>query len=95
MEHLLTMRCGFEWEGPDDLLHTWGAALQSDNPVRFVLDQPMASEPRTQWVYNGACPYLEDGAPLQMLRRAYLPLRTSRKMLPSPYQHVLVFETHN
>lgn len=24
IEHLLTMSCGFEWEGPDDNLHTWG-----------------------------------------------------------------------
>jgi CubicO group peptidase (beta-lactamase class C family) len=58
LEHLLTMSCGFEWEGPDDGLHTWGAANRSGNPVRFVLDQPMATEPGTEWVYNGGCSHL-------------------------------------
>lgn len=58
LEHLLTMSCGFEWEGPDDHLHTWGDANRSGNPVQFMLDQPMASDPGTGWVYNGGCSHL-------------------------------------
>ncbi len=58
IEHLLTMSCGFEWEGPDDNLHTWGKANLSGNPVKYVLDQPMASQPGTEWVYNGGCSHL-------------------------------------
>jgi CubicO group peptidase (beta-lactamase class C family) len=58
IEHLLTMSCGFEWEGPDDNLHTWGEANRSGNPVKYVLDQPMASDPGTEWVYNGGCSHI-------------------------------------
>jgi len=58
IEHLLTMSCGFEWEGPDDNYHTWGEANRSGNPIKYVLDQPMASEPGTEWVYNGGCSHI-------------------------------------
>ena len=58
LEHLLTMSCGFEWEGPDDGLHTWGDANRSGDPVQFVLNLPMASDPGTEWVYNGGCSHL-------------------------------------
>jgi CubicO group peptidase (beta-lactamase class C family) len=58
LEHLLTMSCGFEWEGPDDQLHTWGQALASRNPIQFMLDQPMASDPGSEWYYNGGCSHL-------------------------------------
>ncbi|MCD4685686.1 MAG: beta-lactamase family protein [Anaerolineae bacterium] len=58
LEHLLTMSAGFEWEGPDDYNHSWGDALRSDNPIQFVLDQPMAYDPGDVWVYNGGCSHL-------------------------------------
>jgi len=58
IEDLLTMSCGFEWEGPDDNLHTWGEANRSGNPVKYTLDQPMASNPGTEWVYNGGCSHI-------------------------------------
>jgi CubicO group peptidase (beta-lactamase class C family) len=58
IENLLTMTCGFEWEGPDDGLHTWGDALRSGNPVKYVLNQPMASDPGTEWIYNGGCSHI-------------------------------------
>jgi CubicO group peptidase (beta-lactamase class C family) len=58
LEHLLSMSCGFEWEGPDDNLHTWGRANQSGNPVKYVLNQPMSSDPGTQFLYNGGCSHL-------------------------------------
>ena len=58
LEHLLTMSCGFEWEGPDDHLHTWGQALRSGNPIQFMLDQPLSNAPGTEWYYNGGCSHL-------------------------------------
>ena len=58
IEHLLTMSCGFEWEGPDDSLHTWGKANFSGNPVKYVLNLPMASDPGTAWQYNGGCSHI-------------------------------------
>jgi CubicO group peptidase (beta-lactamase class C family) len=58
IEHLLTMSSGFEWEGPDDGHHTWGAAVRSGNPVQYILDQPMANEPGVEWYYNGGCSHL-------------------------------------
>ena len=58
VEHLLTMSAGFEWQAPDDMTQTWGQAIRSGNPVRFVLNQPMAYEPGTVWYYNGGCSHL-------------------------------------
>lgn len=58
IKHLLSMTCGFEWEGPDDGLHTWGDAVRSDNPVKYVLDLPMANDPGSEWVYNGGCSHI-------------------------------------
>lgn len=58
IENLLTMSCGFEWEGPDDDFHTWGDAIHSGDPVRYVLDLPMVSDPGTEWVYNGGCSHI-------------------------------------
>jgi CubicO group peptidase (beta-lactamase class C family) len=58
IEHLLTMTCGFEWEGPDDDLHTWGRAIHSGNPVKYVLNLPIVNDPGTEWVYNGGCSHL-------------------------------------
>jgi CubicO group peptidase (beta-lactamase class C family) len=58
LEHLLTMSSGLEWQGPDDLLHTWGQGLRSGNPVRFILNQPMVYDPGSVWYYNGGCSHL-------------------------------------
>jgi CubicO group peptidase (beta-lactamase class C family) len=58
IENLLTMSCGFEWQGPDDGLHTWGDALRSGNPIQYVLNLPMVSKPGSEWVYNGGCSHL-------------------------------------
>ena len=58
LEHLLTMSSGFKWEGPDDMLHSWGKAVLSGNPVEAILNQPMDYEPGTTWYYNGGCSHL-------------------------------------
>ncbi len=58
IEHLLTMSPGMEWEGPDDMTHTWGQAVLSGDPIQFILDQPMHYEPGTVWYYNGGCSHL-------------------------------------
>lgn len=58
LEHLLTMTAGFDWEGPDDMEHTWGQAVQSRNPIEYILNVPMQYEPGTVWYYNGGCSHL-------------------------------------
>ena len=58
LEHLLAMTSGLAWQGPDDMYHTWGAAIQSGDPVQYTLDRPMASEPGATWYYNGGCSHL-------------------------------------
>ncbi len=52
------MTAGFEWEGPDDMYHSWGDAVWSGNPVEHVLNQSMQYEPGTNWYYNGGCSHL-------------------------------------
>ena len=58
LRHLLTMSAGIEWEGPDDMSHTWGDAVLSRDPIEFILNQPMDYEPGTHWYYNGGCSHL-------------------------------------
>ena len=58
LEHVLTMTAGFEWVGPDDMLHTWGEAVQSGNPIEYILSVPIQYEPGTIWYYNGGCSHL-------------------------------------
>jgi len=36
LEHLLTMTSGFDWTGPDDAYHSWGAAIRSGDPVQYT-----------------------------------------------------------
>ncbi|MGD8306303.1 MAG: serine hydrolase [Ignavibacteria bacterium] len=56
LEHLLTMSAGLEWDESstpysdprNDLYQIW---RQSD-PIRFVLDNPVVTEPGTQFYYN-------------------------------------------
>jgi len=52
---LLTMRSGIEWHETDRPLDSTNTTFQleaSPDWIRFTLDQPMDSEPRTKWVYN-------------------------------------------
>jgi CubicO group peptidase (beta-lactamase class C family) len=58
LEHLLTMTSGLEWQGPDDMYHSWGKGIQSGDPVQYALDRPMVHEPGTVWHYNGGCSHL-------------------------------------
>ena len=58
LEHLLTMTSGLEWEGPDDIHHSWGDGLRSGDPVQYALDRPMAYEPGEVWYYNGGCSHV-------------------------------------
>jgi parallel beta-helix repeat protein len=62
LEHLLTMTSGLPW---DEWTYTYGDSrndvtrmMNSYDPVQFVLDRPMVSEPGTQWVYNSGGSHL-------------------------------------
>ena len=56
LEHLLTMTAGFEWDEStyphtdpkNDLSQVW----ISNDPIRFILNRPIVTEPGTQFNYN-------------------------------------------
>ena len=54
VQHLLTMTAGFEW---DDDVNFW-SMQGSGNWVQYVLDQPMAADPGSEWVYNSGASHL-------------------------------------
>ena len=59
IQNLLDMSCGFEWNeegyGPDATL--W-QMYRSGDPTKFILDQPMKTEPGQQFYYNSGNPYI-------------------------------------
>lgn len=68
LEHLLTMTAGLEWDewtypymdsqGNTDFRNTYVQMMFSADSVQFVLDQPMANDPGTRWVYNSGASHL-------------------------------------
>ncbi len=56
IHHLLTMTCGLafdEWTYPyTDTRNEFRQAMDSDDPIRFILSKPMVSEPGTQFHYS-------------------------------------------
>lgn len=61
---LLTMRSGIEWHETDRPFGPTNTTIQleaSDDWFRFVLDQPMDTEPGTKWVYNSGGSQLLSG----------------------------------
>ena len=62
IEHLLTMTPGFEWDQwSTDYGESNNSATQmyaSDDPVQYVLDRPMRSNPGDEWVYNSGASHL-------------------------------------
>lgn len=56
IKHLLTMTSGIDWN--EDLPYTnpensETAMLMSENPIRYVLSQPILTSPGKSWNYNG------------------------------------------
>jgi CubicO group peptidase (beta-lactamase class C family) len=55
--NLMTMKGGFDWAELTypytDPRNPWIQALRSDDPIQFVLDKPMATQPGKVWAYNG------------------------------------------
>lgn len=64
-EHVLQMRTGIEWDEWDSENNTWGEPAaqmwQSNDWIKFVLDQPMAVPPGTSWLYNTGASNLLSG----------------------------------
>jgi parallel beta-helix repeat protein len=62
LENVLTMTSGLQWDewtyGLGDSRNSVTRMVSSPNWVQFVLDQPMASEPGTNWTYNGGGSHL-------------------------------------
>jgi len=58
IEHLLTMRAGFEWDESslpytDPEVNDLGGMMASSDVVQFVLDLPMSYNPGEHWLYSG------------------------------------------
>jgi len=55
--NLMTMKGGFDWAERTypytDPRNPMIQALRSNDPIQFVLDRPMATQPGTIWAYNG------------------------------------------
>jgi CubicO group peptidase (beta-lactamase class C family) len=55
--NLMTMKGGFDWAERTypytDPRNPMIQALRSNDPIQFVLDRPMATQPGTMWAYNG------------------------------------------
>jgi CubicO group peptidase (beta-lactamase class C family) len=52
IQHLLDMTSGFEWD------RSSYAMFGSSDPTKFVLDQPMKTEPGQSFYYNNGSPYV-------------------------------------
>jgi CubicO group peptidase (beta-lactamase class C family) len=55
LEDLLTMRSGLDWEEGDP---TYRAMYVSQDWVKYVLDEPMAQPPGTQFLYCSGCTHV-------------------------------------
>jgi len=55
LENLLTMTSGLSWDDTYDSDHEMGRAK---DPIQYVLDQPMVSEPGKEFSYNSGCSHL-------------------------------------
>ncbi|MHA1906043.1 MAG: serine hydrolase domain-containing protein [Candidatus Thorarchaeota archaeon] len=62
LEDLLTMRPGIEWDEWDvpysDGNNDYIQMMTNPDPISFVLDRPMVSDPGTDWVYCGGASHL-------------------------------------
>lgn len=62
IEHLLTMTSGFDWDEwtyfYGDPNNTLTQMYESGNPVQFVLDRPMRTNPGEEWVYCSGASHL-------------------------------------
>lgn len=66
VEDLLTMRAGLDWpsgpcwwlDGKDCADYTTQIMLEDEDSLQFILDQPMASEPGTSFVYTSGASHL-------------------------------------
>lgn len=62
LEHLLTMTAGLEWDqwsyDYEDPRNSATQMYSSVDPIRYVLDLPMASEPGSEWVYSCGAAHL-------------------------------------
>jgi len=55
LENLLTMTSGLSWDDMNGSDHEMGLAK---DPIQYVLDQPMESEPGLEFSYNSGCSHL-------------------------------------
>jgi CubicO group peptidase (beta-lactamase class C family) len=58
LRHVLSMSAGFEWDETtypyDSSGNDWRRAQDSDDPIQYLLQKPIVSEPGTVFNYNGA-----------------------------------------
>ncbi len=62
LEHLLTMTAGLDWDqwsyDYEDPRNSATQMYSSEDPIRYVLDLPMASTPGSEWVYSCGAAHL-------------------------------------
>jgi CubicO group peptidase (beta-lactamase class C family) len=58
VQHLLDMSSGFEWDSGGDAGGSSRAMVRSPDPTKFVLDQPMKTDPGQSFYYNNGNAYV-------------------------------------
>jgi len=69
LEHLLTMTTGFEWSetGTYDARNSWVQMASNKDPLGFILDKAVLSEPGKQFYYNTGATHLLSGVMQQAI----------------------------
>ena len=58
VQHLLDVSSGFEWDRGGDASGSSWAMVRSPDPTKFVLDQPMKTDPGQSFYYNNGNAYV-------------------------------------
>ncbi|NIK25306.1 serine hydrolase domain-containing protein [Paenibacillus lupini] len=85
IKHLLTMTSGWDWP---DFDKPYKAMKKSADPIRFVLDRPLISEPGTAYLYNSGGSHLLSVILSKATGQSALDYATSRLFKPMGFHQV-------
>lgn len=83
IKHLLTMTTGWDWP---DFDKPYKAMKKSADPIRFVLDRPVISEPGAAYLYNSGGSHLLSAILTQATGQSALDYATSRLFRPMGFR---------